>query len=198
MFEGRNISYRRGFFSLFSNLSFVLEAGQSLAIKGVNGSGKSTFLRLLAGLIRPAPHTLFWQGKAVTPHTLPSFQHNLLYVGHKLCLSPEALVKDQSRLWQDLYKIPEKMIEEALEIWGLSLFRNKKIAHLSQGQQKRLSLSRCCWLNRSLWLLDEPHAGLDTEGKSILSHVLSQQLDKRGLVVFATHESMTPTVEIHL
>src|ERR1700722_6968625 len=105
MLEGKRISYSRGFELLFSDLSFALKEGEMLVVKGANGSGKSTFLRLLAGLIRPGPTVLFWKGEAFSKETLSSYQQNLLYVGHKLCLHPEAAVKDQIRLWQDLYGI---------------------------------------------------------------------------------------------
>lgn len=198
MLEGKHLSYTRGFLPLFSDLSFTLREGEMLAIKGANGSGKSTFLRLVAGLIRPPPHTLLWNGSPVTPQSLPLYQQNLLYVGHKLCLHSETSVKNQVRLWQDLYGISEKIIEEALEIWGITVCPNKKISQLSQGQQKRLSLSRCSWLKRSLWILDEPQAGLDRAGKEILAHILSTHLEKKGSVIMATHDPLTATREIGL
>jgi len=198
MLEGRNFSYTRGDDPLFSNLSFCLKEGEMLAVKGTNGSGKSTFLRLIAGLISPRPATLYWDNQALTSRNLRLYQQSLLYVGHKLCLHPEGSVKDQIRLWQGLYGLSQKVIYDALELWGVGAFHDKKISHLSEGQQKRLSLSRCSWLDRPLWILDEPQSGLDQTGKAILSQVLSQHKETGGYTVLATHDHIPGTVEILL
>jgi len=198
MLEGKNISYIRGFAPLFSDVSFALKEGELLAVKGANGAGKSTLLRLLAGLIPPLRHTLFWKSEEIQSHILSLYQQDLLYVGHKLALHPEAPLKDQIRLWRDLYKVSEKVIENALESWGVAAFKDKKIAHLSQGQQKRVSLSRCSWLTRPLWILDEPQVGLDEAGKSVLSSLLTQHLEKGGCILLATHEDVIATREIKL
>ncbi len=198
MLKGKDISYSRGFSPLFSGLSFALEKGDLLTVKGANGSGKSTFLRLLAGLICPASSTLFWEGEGITSRTLVSYQQNLLYIGHKLALHSEARVKDQKSLWKALYGLSEKVIEEAFDTWGLSRLEDQKIDHLSQGQQKRLSLSRCSWVPRSLWILDEPDASLDQEGKSILARVLSHSLERGGCAILATHHDVSASQEILL
>mgnify|MGYP002133078415 CR=1 FL=1 len=167
-------------------------------VKGVNGSGKSTFLRLLTGLIHPPVKGLFWEGEELKRQNLLLYQQNLLYVGHKLCLHHDALLNDQLCLWQGLYNISKASLEYALQIWGVAAFKNKKISHLSQGQQKRLSLSRCSWLNRSLWILDEPHVGLDLEGKVTLDHILNHHQQKNGLVILATHDPVSTSKEIIL
>ncbi len=198
MLKGQNISYKRGENSLFSNLSFSVKEGEALAVKGANGSGKTTFLRLLIGLSHPFVGTLSWKGNPLTAKNLSFYQRSLLYVGHKLWLHPEALIKDQVRLWHDFYGISLAKIEQALEMWGLSNRLTQKISHLSQGQTKRLSLSRCHWLERTLWILDEPQAGLDQTGKTILSLALAQQLEKGGSVILATHENVSASKEIFL
>jgi len=198
MLEGKNISFSRGSRILFSALSFSLKRGNLLAIKGSNGSGKSTLLRLLAGLILPKSNTLFWEGERVSKSNICLYQENILYVGHKLCLHPEARVSNQLQLWQTLYKIPKTDLERALCHWGMAAFMEKKISHLSQGQQKRLSLSRCHWLKRSLWILDEPEAGLDQEGQLRLTETLSRHLEEGGCIVHATHHQQPTTHEILL
>lgn len=198
MLEGKKISYGRGFEPLFSDLSFVLKEGETLAVKGPNGSGKSTLLRLVSGLICPPSCMLFWKGEEIRPTTLSPYQQNLLYIGHKLALHPEALLKDQIRIWQDFYRISEKKINDALENWGVKAFMNKKMVHLSHGQQKRVSLSRCSWQTRPLWILDEPQAGLDYAGKAILSSTLTQHLQMGGCVILATHDDVSATAEIIL
>lgn len=198
MLKGKNISFSRGGIALFSGLSFSLQKGESLAIKGPNGAGKSTLLRLLTGLIPPKRETLFWKDEMVAETNLYLYQQNLLYVGHKLCLHPEARVIDQVKLWKNLYNIPEQEIERAFKIWNIDGFKDKKISHLSQGQQKRLSLSRCSWLKRSLWILDEPEDGLDQEGQVTLAHILSSHLEKGGAIVHGTHDLQSKPLEIFL
>lgn len=188
MLEARNISYARGGVPLFTELSFGIKRGEMLIVRGANGSGKSTLLRILAGLIQPTKDTVFWDNKTITHQALNAYQQDLLYLGHKLALYPDALLKDQINLWQN---VSRETILESLETWGIGSFMNKRISELSQGQQKRLSLSRCGWLKRPLWILDEPHAGLDEEGRSILDEHIHDHLCEGGMVVLATHDKAT-------
>jgi heme exporter protein A len=99
MLEGRNISHS----PLFKDLSFTLSPGNRITVRGANGSGKSTLLRLLTGLIRPQAFPLFWNGEEVKASTLTAYQQEIVYISHKLFLHQEARVKDQIRLWQNLY-----------------------------------------------------------------------------------------------
>ncbi|HBG34060.1 MAG TPA: heme ABC exporter ATP-binding protein CcmA [Holosporales bacterium] len=181
MLEARHITFA----PLFSDLSFSLRQKETLLVRGANGAGKSTFLRILAGLIRLKPNPLFWKGEAVH---LSTYQQNLLYVGHKLALHPEALLKDQIKLWQYHTGVKRDTIEKALDLWGVASLFNKKIDQLSQGQRKRISLSRCQWLPRPLWILDEPHTSLDEAGLKVLEKALCDHREKGGLVILATHE----------
>lgn len=198
MLIGTNISCIRAGRELFSDLSFSLSSCEQLVIRGANGSGKSTLLRMLAGLIPPKKDTLFWKAKSISRQNLHAYQQNLLYRGHSLSLHLEARVEDQMRLWQKLYKIPHQDIEQALAHWGVEHMEHKKIYQLSQGQQKRLSLSQCHWLKRSLWILDEPDAGLDSEGQQLLAEACAAHLTQGGGIVIATHKMVHGCGEIVL
>jgi len=191
MLDVRNISLP----PLFSDLSFSLSKQEILLVRGINGAGKSTLLRMVAGLIPSPPGALFWAGKRVQ---LSTYQQNLLYSGHQLGLHPEALLKDQVNLWHYHYRVEKKVIEEALHIWGVAPLANQKTAHLSQGQQKRLSLSRLHWLARPLWILDEPHTTLDVAGRKILEEALAHHLERGGLVILASHEKRPGVREVSL
>lgn len=191
MLDVRNISFP----PLFSNLSFSLAQREMLLIRGTNGAGKSTLLRIVAGLIQPPPGTIFWKGKRIQ---LSTYQQNLLYSGHSLGLHPEALLKDQLNLWHYHYRVERKVIEAALHIWGVAPLANQKTQHLSQGQQKRLSLSRLHWLARPLWILDEPHINLDAEGRNILEDTLAHHLKNEGVAILASHEKRLNVREICL
>lgn len=166
-----------------------------LLVRGTNGAGKSTLLRMVAGLIPPPPGVLFWEGQRIQ---LSTYQQNLLYSGHSLGLHPEALLKDQVNLWHYHYRVEKKAIEKALHIWGVASFDNQKTAHLSQGQQKRLSLSRLHWLARPLWILDEPHTNLDAEGRKIFEDALAHHLKNEGLAILASHEKLSGIREVFL
>lgn len=191
MLDVRNISLP----PLFSDLSFSLSKQEILLVRGANGAGKSTLLRMVAGLIPPSVGTLFWEGKRIQ---LSTYQQSLLYSGHQLALHPEALLKDQVNLWHYHYRVEKKAIETALHIWGVEPLINQKIQHLSQGQQKRLSLSRLHWLARPLWILDEPHSSLDVEGREVLEEALTHHLKNGGLAILASHEKRPGTREICL
>jgi heme exporter protein A len=191
MLDVRNISFP----PLFSDLSFSLSKQEMLLVRGTNGAGKSTLLRMVAGLIPPPPGVLFWEGQRIQ---LSTYQQNLLYSGHSLGLHPEALLKDQVNLWHYHYRVEKKAIEKALHIWGVASFDNQKTAHLSQGQQKRLSLSRLHWLARPLWILDEPHTNLDAEGRKIFEDALAHHLKNEGLAILASHEKLSGIREVFL
>lgn len=194
MLEAHDISYQIGLKPLLNSLTFTLEKGETMAIRGPNGSGKTTLLRLIAGLIQPSSGQFLWNKGKIDPH----YQQNLLYIGHKLALFPEGFVKDHLYLWEKLYGIPVQNIKLSFELWGVGSFLNKKVSHLSQGQQKRLSLSRCSWMKRPLWLLDEPHAALDSPARKVLNQQIEEHVKSQGMVIVSTHDEIPSTKEIYL
>lgn len=167
---------------LIAPLSLRLDAGEVLLVRGSNGSGKSTFLKTLAGLIRPFSGTLSFNGHW-------PMQHAPLYLGHKQGLAREMTVRDNVLLWSGMGGYQE-LAGAAMHYFELEDIADVPLAQLSAGWQQRVMLTRLITLQSPLWLLDEPTANLDQEGAQLLQSLMQVRLEQGGIVVVATHSTM--------
>lgn len=179
------LACRRGGRSVFKGLSFELAAGQALELRGANGSGKSSLLRLLAGLVPAAAGAARWSGQPVT-----AGQAGVAYLGHLNGLSPELSALDNLRFAQQLAGSDATAPGQALRAWGLEAVATRPVWRLSQGQQRRAALARMSLAHQRLWLLDEPCAGLDEAGERLFDARLAEHLGGGGLAVIATHQPL--------
>ena len=191
LFEGRVLTCRRGELSLFEDLSFGLGAGQALLVVVPNGGGKTSLLRIAAGLALPFAGALFWEGQKVRAPA-PNFRSHLLYVGHTLAQKDELSVLENLRdaLALDAVDVPISECLKILDAVGLNERRHLPTRYLSLGQKRRLSLARMLLAGRRLWLLDEPASGLDAEGIGLLEATLSTHLGGGGMALLTSHQPL--------
>jgi len=188
---GRGIRCVRGGREVFSGLDFEASAGRALAVTGRNGSGKTSLLRLIAGLLTPAGGSIALDG-GEAELTLAEQAH---YLGHRDALKPALSVAENLVFWRDFLggKIsdigsgPDGSLRESLAVVGLDHAADLPAAYLSAGQRRRLSLARLIAVRRSVWLLDEPTAALDAAGQSMFAGLMRDHLAKGGMIVAATH-----------
>lgn len=173
---------RRGGREVFASLDFSLRAGQALAVIGRNGSGKSSLLRMVAGLLPIAAGHLTWDGG--DPER--SIGEQAHYLGHQDALKPALSVSENLRFWTG-YLGGKGGTEAALETVGLGALANLPSAYLSAGQRRRLSLARLVAIDRPIWLLDEPTSALDAAAQDMLIRLMRAHLAAGGLILAATH-----------
>ena len=181
-----DLTCQRGGRELFSGLSFSLAAGEALVVTGRNGTGKSSLLRLLAGLLRAEVGQISFRGGNIDAS--PGEQAH--YLGHQDALKPSLTVEENLRFWSAYLGPAEKPPEEALERLDLGELADMPAAYLSAGQRRRLSLARLITVHRPLWLLDEPASALDTDGQIRLADLMHLHLTRGGLIVAAAHGSI--------
>ena len=176
----------RGARRLFENLNFTLEGGHALIVTGPNGTGKSSLLRLLAGLSAPDAGQVRLEGAPEPAH----FREQIHYLGHldshKLALS----AAENLQFWRDLLGTPALTIPDALDEVGLSGLGRLPVAVLSAGQKRRLALARLLVTQRPLWLLDEPTTALDASAQARFAALARAHMEKGGLIVAATHAAL--------
>ncbi len=160
LFAGYDIACRRGERLVFRGLSFALEAGAALVLTGANGSGKSSLLRLMAGLLPPHTGSLRWAGEPIAGDPA-AHRARLHLIGHQDALKPVLTVLENAAFWAGLRGAASAAAASALERLGLSHLADAPCRLLSAGQKKRLSLARLLASSAPLWLLDEPTTGLD-------------------------------------
>ena len=191
MLDAIGLACERGARTLFRDLSFSLRGGELLRVAGANGSGKTSLLRILCGLLAPVSGEIRWQG---TPIRMlgEEFALSLLYVGHAPAVKDD-LTASENLLFacrvagQD--PGPEE-IRAALMQFGLPE-RDRAVRNLSQGQRRRAALARLALAgNVPLWLLDEPFAALDAEGTGTVRDLIAGQLERGGMVVYSTHQEL--------
>lgn len=185
---GRALDCRRGERIVFSGLDFDLAAGELLLLRGPNGSGKTSLLRLIAGLIAPERGMLTWRGAPIADPEV--FRAELAYLGHADAAKPELTVREDLVFWQRMRcrrAGAEGAARSALEPFGLTELADLPCRLLSAGQRRRLALARLLLAERPIWLLDEPTVSLDRASQEILSKVVDRHLEAGGLVVAATH-----------
>ncbi len=185
--SGRDLACLRGERMVFEGLGFDLAPGGALVLTGPNGSGKTSFLRLVAGLLRPAAGSLAWRGRPVSddPDALRAELH---YVGHLDAVKPLLTVSENLAFWARLRG--GGAVTEALAGFGLTALADVPARFLSSGQRRRVALARLLAAPAALWLLDEPTVGLDSESIEALTTAMAAQRDGGGMVIAATHATL--------
>ena len=174
----------RGEKLLFSHLGFSLQAGGILLIKGANGSGKTSLIKILAGLIAPDEGEVFWDDKPIKNNN--DFKRELAYIGHKSGVKADATVYENLQFWAKIYDT-ELLIPAAINFYDLSKFSDIYAGKLSAGWQRRIALARLIISPCKLWLLDEPTNFLDEEAVILTANLMESRVKQGGMVVAASH-----------
>ena len=192
MLEASQIECVRGSRRLFRDLSFRLEAHQALRVRGENGSGKTSLLRIVAGLSPAESGRVSWNDGNI--HTLgEDYLRDLLFLGHsnglKDDLSPVENLRYALALAGVVANEPE--LRESVAEQGLGAIADLPVKLLSQGQKRRVALTRLSFsAEKPLWILDEPFTALDAASVERLARTITKQLQRGGMVIFATHQEV--------
>jgi heme exporter protein A len=185
--SGRGVGCVRGGREVFSDLDFEASSGEALAVTGPNGSGKTSLLRLIAGLLTIAGGSVDLEG-GEAELTLPEQAH---YLGHRDALKPALSVLENLSFWRDFLggeaAEAKENLTQSLAAVGLDHAVHLPAAYLSAGQRRRLSIARLLVVRRQIWLLDEPTNALDTTGQSMFTRLMADHLSRGGLIIAATH-----------
>jgi len=192
---GRDVRCVRGGREVFSGLDFEVSSGEALAVTGANGSGKTSLLRLIAGLLTAADGSIALEG-GDTELTLPEQAH---YLGHRDALKPALSVTENLGFWRDFLGGQPSDNRSSLAAVGLDHAAELPAAFLSAGQRRRLSIARLLVVRRTVWLLDEPANALDAAGQEMFTALMRDHLARGGLIVAATHSALgVPARELRL
>jgi heme exporter protein A len=181
--SGRDISCVRGGREVFSGLNFEAARGEALAVTGPNGSGKTSLLRLIAGLLTVAGGSIRLEG-GDAELTLPEQSH---YLGHRDAIKPALSVSENFAFWRDFLGGEALDPAEILRLVGLDHAAHLPAAYLSAGQRRRLSIARLLAVRRPIWLLDEPTNALDDAGQTLFATLMGDHLSRGGMIIAATH-----------
>ena len=184
-----NIGCERQDQILFKSLNFELSAGQLIRILGNNGSGKSSLLKIITGILKPFSGEVCWNNQNIN-HQRLIFSRDLTYIGHKPAVKTELTVTENLFANMGLrgQSIDRITIEQTLELLSLKQYRSVQAGYLSQGQQRRIALCRL-WLEKTgLWVLDEPYTSLDKQAVALVNTQINQAVAKGTMVIFTSHQ----------
>ena len=191
MLEVRDLECVRGDHRLFRGLNFTLHAGELLHLRGSNGSGKTSLLRTLCGLMAPADGQVLWQGKNIRSVREEFFQQ-LIYLGHLGAIKGELTALENLRLACQLAGLPgeEDKLLNAIVKMGLAGREDLPTKVLSAGQKRRVALARLLAHKAKLWVLDEPFNALDVKAVELLKTLITDHVHADGMVILTTHQEI--------
>ena len=181
----------RGERTLFTGLELQISAGEWLHVRGENGIGKTSLLRLLAGLSIPAAGTIFWNNQSISTD-LSEYHRNLLFLGHRDSLKEDLTALENLSIATALdgLAVSEDEILLALHRFGLRGREDLPIHCLSAGQKRRVLLARLLLRKAKLWILDEPFNALDVRAIEMLSELIGEHIAGGGMAIMTSHQEI--------
>ncbi|MBB4075993.1 heme exporter protein A [Bartonella fuyuanensis] len=183
---GKNLAAYRNEEILFKGLSFRLFPQQLMTIIGPNGIGKSTLLRIIAGLLEAAEGHIILKSHGQT-YPVATACH---YLGPQNAMKPLLSVIENLQFWAEFYGQHLRFVHEVLAEIGLSDLEYLPFNILSTGQQRRIAIARLLLSYRPIWILDEPISGLDNHAQKLLARIFQRHLNQGGMIIAATHNSL--------
>jgi heme exporter protein A len=191
LLEGIELACTRGDQSLFEGLDLRVASGDCLHVRGANGAGKTSLLRQIAGLSAPTAGRVRWNAVDIAK-CRDAYRAALLYVGHAAGAKGELSGLENLRFAAALdgVRLSEDEAAEALGRVGLRGREDLPVRDMSQGQRRRVVLSRLVWRKAPLWILDEPLTALDAPAIALFGALLQSHVDEGGLAVVTSHQSL--------
>jgi len=192
--EVENLHLWRGERHVLRGVHFAMTRGTCLEVTGANGSGKTSLLRTLCGLIYPEEGRVLWNGADVRAD-LPAFHAALAYLGHEPPLKAELTTRENLHYWIGVRRrIDAAAMDAALARVGAGPWCERLVRTLSAGQRRRAALAGLALLLVPLWVLDEPTTNLDAEGQQLVGSLIGEQLARGGMVIAAVHHHLPASV----
>jgi heme exporter protein A len=196
--EARALTCVRGAKRLFSDLTLAITAGECLHVRGENGVGKTSLLRLLTGLSKPESGEVVWNGISIAKDQA-NYHRELLFLGHRDALKEDLTALENLQLYAALddIELPEDKALAALWRFGLRGREHLPVNCLSAGQKRRVLMARMLTRQAKLWILDEPFNALDIHAVKALQELIAEHIDQGGLVVLTSHQEVSlPQVRV--
>lgn len=197
MLAVHGLTCERGGRALFQNLDFTVERGTLMHVRGSNGSGKTSLLRMLCGLSPPASGKISWDNNDIR-QLREDYAAQITYIGHHPAIKDDMSALENLSTSQMLagQSVSVTQALDALNTVGLKERANLPARVLSQGQRRRVALARLWLCNRLLWILDEPFNALDVEATALLERHIESHLGRGGMAVLTAHQE--PGIAAHL
>lgn len=198
--NGSNLTLFRGERCLFKDLSFALNPGELLLLEGPNGSGKTSLLRAIGGLLELESGQIDWNDEPVSKER-QYFQNSMVWMSHKVGLKADLTLVENLQYEAKLRPQADLGFEDVVKRLGLGRLQRLPLRSLSAGQQRRVSLARMLLSSAPLWMMDEPVSNLDSDGRALTRTLLKEHLEAGGMAIVAAHQDIdidAPTHKISL
>lgn len=197
---GTDLTLFRGERCLFQHLQFALNPGELLSLEGSNGSGKTSLLRAIVGMLELETGDIHWDGKPVRGQR-QQFHRSLVWMAHRVGFKADLTLLENLRFEAALRPASNKDLDRILVRLGIDRLTQLPLRSLSAGQQRRVSLARMLLSDAPLWLMDEPFTNLDREGRDLVVTLVSEHVRAGGMCVIAAHQDVVidaPTQKVRL
>jgi heme exporter protein A len=190
VFEAIGLECVKGYDSLFRDVSFTLVAGEIMQVRGTNGSGKTSLLRILTGMSQAEAGEIFWEGLNIED-SRENYLENLVYIGHLNGLKAELSAFENLQLSrQYLSRANDVSTQSALDAVGLAGYEQILAHQLSAGQKRRVALARLYLNTAPLWILDEPTTAIDLDGVRTFEQTIEAHALNGGMVILTAHQAL--------